>query len=238
MLCDLLTATGCAGVVQSYFRRLSIDRWISRFGLTVSRDDPDFGRAYYAAALARGTDASGTFGLRMMWDNVPELSAWLDDLFPGLADDRSRFEHAFGPPRFIHLTRKDRVAQAVSRLRAEQGGLWHRNADGSDRERNAASQALDYDGAALSRFILEAETSDRHWQGWFDANGIVPVGIVYEDLAADPERAMARLLIGLGRDPEKAKGLTPVTAKLADAESEDWATRYRAEQIGPAPRQV
>ena len=112
LLCDLLTATGVCGTVQSYFRRLSIDNWITRFGLDIARSDPDFASVFYQAALTAGSDSSGSFGLRMMWDNVPELSAWLDELFPGLSDDRARIAAAFGPPDFVFLTRRDKVAQA------------------------------------------------------------------------------------------------------------------------------
>ncbi|MBU1174059.1 MAG: Stf0 sulfotransferase family protein [Alphaproteobacteria bacterium] len=229
LLCDLLTATGACGVVQSYFRRLSIDNWIGRFGLTVPRGNPDFETLYFAAALRAGTDASGTFGLRLMRDNVAELMDWLDRLFPGQAGDLGRIETAFGPPRFIALRRRDSVAQAVSRLKAEQTGLWHRHADGSDRERNAAEEVSTYDAEGLAGFIAEAEAGERQWRDWFDEMGVTPARIDYEDLSEDPKATLARLLAALGRDPGPARMAAPATARLADAESAAWAARYRLE---------
>ena len=36
--------------------------------------------------------------------------------------------------RYLHLSREDKLAQAVSDLKAEQSGLWHVFTDGSERE--------------------------------------------------------------------------------------------------------
>ena len=229
LLCDLMSATGVCGTVQSYFRRLSINVWIKRFDLDIDRNDPDFASVYYAAALAAGSDGAGTFGLRMMWDNVPELSAWLDTLFPGLGNDRMRIAAAFGPPAFVIMTRRDMVAQAVSRLRAKQSGLWHVRADGSERERAAPHRDPVYDAAALAGHIAEAEHGEARWNDWFAANGIVPARIHYEDLAARPGETLTALLEAIGRDPVHAQGVAPISARMADAQSRDWAARYRRE---------
>ena len=106
-----------------------------------SPDSAGFARAYLAAVLREGTGGTGVFGLRLMWESVGELSALVDRVRPGLPDDAARFDAAFGPMRYLHLSREDKVAQAVSHLRAIQTGLWHLAADGTERERTMPRRA-------------------------------------------------------------------------------------------------
>ena len=150
------------------------------------------------------------------------------------ADDAEAVEAlvlaAFGPGRYVFLARRDTVAQAVSRLRAEQSGLWHVHADGRERERVKPHTAPVYDGAALAAFVAAAEAGTAAWETWFAGNGIAPVRCFYEDIAADPAAELIRLLAALGRDPALAGGVAPATARLADAESDAWSARFRAER--------
>lgn len=229
LLCDLLRATGVCGTPESWFRRQSLDRFIADFGLATPRRAPRFLIDYLAAALKAGSDGSGTFGLRLMWPTVPELSAWLDRLHPGLGSDGARYERAFGPARYLFLSRRDPVAQAVSRLKAEQSGLWHRNDDGSERERVKSYRAPVYDGAALHAYVEESVNANRGWEGWFGQNGISPVRLAYEDLAANPRTVVEHVLSAIGRDPAHAGNVAPATAVLADEVSRDWMARFRAE---------
>ena len=122
LLCDLLASTGVAGRPASFYRSQSIPRWARRLNLSVTElaDEKEFNRAYVAAVLRAGAGDTGLFGLRLMWESVEELSRRLDTLYPGLPDDAVRFERAFGPTRYVHLLRQDKVMQAVSRLKAIQ----------------------------------------------------------------------------------------------------------------------
>ncbi|HEY9010911.1 MAG TPA: Stf0 family sulfotransferase [Devosia sp.] len=236
LLCDLLTATGVAGRPNSFYRRQSIANWIERFGLSTAggTGGPDFERAYLAATIAEGTGDTGCFGTRMMAETRGELLARLDGLYPGLPTDVARFEAAFGPLLYIHLSRPDRLAQAISRVRAEQTGLWHMNADRSERERVKQPQPAVYDADRLAAEIDAIVADDTGWNAWFRQQGIEPVRVTYEELAADPRAVIARILLALGRDPSAAAGITPRTAKMADAESAAWAARFLAEW-GPVP---
>jgi LPS sulfotransferase NodH len=229
LLCDLLRATGVCGAPESWFRRQSLDYFVADFAVTTPRSAPRFEADYLAAALKAGTDGSGTFGLRLMWPTVPELSVWLDRLLPGLGSDGARYERAFGPARYIYLSRRDHVAQAVSRLKAEQSGLWHLNDDGSERERVKPPAAPVYDGAALLDYVKESVSANRSWEVWFGQNGVSPVRLAYEDLAAKPRTALEQVLSALGRDPARAGTVAPATAVLADEVNRDWIARFRAE---------
>lgn len=233
LLCDLLTAVG-AGRPHSFYRRQSITEWAEHFGVPIDSgtDNVEFDRAYLGAAIREGKGDTDCFGMRIMAETRPELSVRLDRLFPGLATDPSRFEAAFGPLLYIHLSRPDKVAQAISRVRAEQTGLWHMNADGSERERVAPPQPATYDAERIDRHVRELEAHDADWNQWFDRHGIVPVRLTYDEVSTEPRSAVAKILTALGRDP--AERVAPRTSKMASAESTAWAERFRTER-GLAP---
>ena len=234
LLCDLLTATGVAGRPASYYRAEDIAYWAERMGVAFG-EGPAFERAYLNSVVQRGTGGTGTFALRLMWPSLAELMARRELVFPGLADDSARLEAAFGAPLYVHLSRRDKVAQAVSRLKAHQTGLWHMGADGTERERTAPHQAPGYDHERLAGFVAEAETADAEWNRWFAQHGITPVRVSYEDVAADPRAALARVLVALGRDPALAQSAEIRTAKMADAESRAWVERFERERARGRP---
>ncbi len=228
LLCDLLAATGVAGKPNSFYRRESRDNWVRRFEIAPG-DDVAFERRYLAETIAAGTGGTGMFGMRIMWPSMPEMQAQLGRLYPDAATDRARLATAFGTPVYIHLQRVDRVAQAISRSKAEQSGLWHRGADGSEREQVKPYRTPEYDGAQLAGFIAEAEAHEAAWTRWFATEGVAPLELTYEGLSADPAATLATVLGALGRDPALASRAEVRTARLADTLSLDWAARYRAE---------
>ncbi len=235
LLCDLLTETGVAGQPNSYFRREDISWWAEQFGVSSVdwRNEHDFDQAYLVAVLRRGTDGTRVFGLRLMWESVADLSKRLDSFYPSLDSDSARFRAAFGTPVYVHLSREDKVAQAVSLLRAEQTGLWHVNADGTERERLKTGEAPVYSAHDLSRLVTMLEEHDRCWIRWFHEQDIDPLRITYERLSAEPQATLEIVLSAFGMDPVIAEAVEPRTAKLAKRESHEWARRFRAERCSP-----
>lgn len=232
LLCDLLHDTGVAGNPHSFFRREDFAGWAEEFNVPVSewRDHQAFDQPYLEAALKYGTGATQLFGMRLMWESLDDLSFRLEALFPGLPGDSARFQSAFGLPVYLHLSREDKVAQAVSRCKAQQTGLWHVDADGTERERLKPAQAPGYDAKELSRLVTELEDHDAAWARWFTRQGVVPVSITYEMLSSKPQATLALILSALGQDKTIAEIVEPRTTKLADNESLEWATRFRAER--------
>jgi trehalose 2-sulfotransferase len=232
LLCDLLADTGVTGRPDSFFRQESKSWWADYLNVSMAAWDTEqeFDQAYLDAVLKEGTAGSPVFGMRLMWESVGDLLTGLDSLYPGMPDDRTRFQSAFGPPVYVHIFREDKVAQAVSLVKAEQTGLWHRDADGSERERMKPAQAPVYDGQALSQQVAKAEEHNAAWASWFAEQQIQPVRITYEALSANPQATLATILAALGLNPAIAETVEPRTAKLSDRESREWATRFREEQ--------
>lgn len=238
LLCDILAGSGVAGRPNSFYRRESIVDFAEHFGVpaTDGIEGKAFDRAYLDAVRREGKGGTAVFGVRLMWPSVAEASQRFARLFPGLSSDAARFERAFGKQTFLFLSRADKVAQAVSRLKAEQTGLWHRAADGSERERSFPPRPPAYDGERLEHFIAETLAHEAEWRRWFHAEGIKPLSLTYEELSANPRAVLADVLSSLGQDPRRAAGVEVKTSRMADAESLAWAERYRAKRhaIDPA----
>lgn len=224
LLCALLADTKTAGLPQSYFHRPSLEDW--RKGLGSPPDAPL--RDIVQTAITKGTGDTPLFGLRLQRHSFAFFMDQLATLNPNVGSDPARIDAAFGPTRYIHLTRSDKLAQAISLVRAEQSGLWHRNADGSDRERLGDTQDPTYDRARLTREIETFRKLDADWSAWFAANAITPLKVDYDALVADPVRTTADILLFLGQDPLHAAHVRPATAQLADDISEKWTHLYQS----------
>jgi len=229
LLCRLLAATGVAGNPGSHFHAPSLGAWLEDYGLTgrVFSSERERLAAVVAAAVDRGTGKAGLFGLRLQRPSFAYFIEQLGVLYPGEACDAARIRAAFGETLFIHLTRADKVAQAVSYVKAQQTGLWHRAPDGTEIERLSPPQDPTFDRAAIADKVAEVTALDADWRAWFGCEGGEPLVVSYDDLSADPARQLRRILAALGRDAALAQAVRPEVAKLADVVSRDWVERFR-----------
>ncbi|WP_245453460.1 Stf0 family sulfotransferase [Aquibium carbonis] len=232
LLCKLLAATGIAGRPGSHFHEPSLAEWLEDYDLpdVPGRSERDTVAAVFAAAIDKGRGGTPIFGLRLQRHSFAFFSEKLALLHREPAGDVARMRAAFGRTLFIYLTRADKVDQAVSLVRAEQTGLWHRAADGSELERTAPPREPAYHGEAISAAYERLLGYEREWAAWFDREGLAPLRLTYADLSADPAGTLARVLKALGLPPETADGITPGVAKLADETNRAWVARFRAER--------
>lgn len=231
LLCKLLAATGIAGNPNSYFHRPSIADWLAHFDLASDASMPERDRlaAIFRAAIARGSLDTGVFGLRLQRHSFEFFIQKLAVLHPEPATDLKRLEAAFGRTLFIHLTRLDKVRQAVSYVRAEQTGLWHKAPDGTELERLAPPGAPAYDAEKIRACYETLLAYDRGWMNWFAAQGIEAFRMEYEALSSDPRGSLRKLLAELGLNGDVASGAAPGVARMADEISEEWVARFHRE---------
>jgi LPS sulfotransferase NodH len=234
LLCKLLAATGVAGKPDSHFHRPSLTDWLAEYRLTPdpAASEREVLADVFRAAIAEGRGGTGIFGLRLQRHSFDYFTDKLAVLHPAPGDDAQRFEAAFGKTLFVHLTRPDKVEQAVSYVRAQQSGLWHVAPDGTELERLAPHREPAYDGAEIRASVEIMTAYDREWEQWFAAEGVEPVRLTYDALAADPLGTLRQVLERLGQDIDAARGIGPSVRKLADGISHDWVTRFRAERPG------
>jgi LPS sulfotransferase NodH len=231
LLCKLLAATGVAGKPASYFHNPSIVDWLKSFDLPPESTGTlrDVLGSIFDAARARGAAKTGLFGLRLQRKSFDFVIRQMDVLHPDLPNDRTRFKAAFGCTLFIHLTRRNKLDQAISYVKATQSGLWHIAPDGTEIERISAPKEPVYDASEIAHHLAALTALDSDWEDWFARENIRPLRITYDALAADPAAILAQILDQLGLDPAAAMGATPAVARLADATNRNWADRFRAE---------
>ena len=227
LLCEMLAATNVAGRPNSYFRPQDILYWAERWGVPTGIEAVDFERLYLSAMLREGSNETGIFGLRLMWSSIAEAARRLNSVNGGEADIAASFEQAFGHTLYIHLSRQDKVGQAISLVRAEQSGLWHLAADGSVLEGTTSPLPVTYDGDRIATVFGELESDDAAWDDFFRTRHIEPLRLVYETVTADPQSALASILEALGRDPDIASTVATGTARMANATSLEWSARFR-----------
>ncbi|WP_208352897.1 Stf0 family sulfotransferase [Pseudaestuariivita rosea] len=233
LLCRMLSDTGVAGHPKSWFHKADIADWLCYLDLPQVGGESETTTldSIMTTVLTRGCGGTDLFALRLQRKSFDFLNRKLDVLYPGLPTDMDRFQAAFGRTLFIHLTRSDKVDQAISYVMASQTGLWHRNSDGSELERLSDPQPPVYDAALIQRWMDEMHRLDTEWQSWFEAHGITPLSLTYEDLSRDPRSTLAKILKTLGLNETIAQTTTPATAKLADATSLEWKERFLEETV-------
>jgi trehalose 2-sulfotransferase len=157
---------------------------------------------YRAAVLAAGTTPNGVFSAKLMWTAFED---WRPLDVPS--------------PQYVWLRRGDEVAQAVSFWKAVASGHWH--------SWDPPAGEARYDEAAIAHLLGELRAHNESWRAWFDANGVTPLDVRYEAVAADPDGEARRVLEFLGVDAP-AERLVPRMRRVGDAENADWAARFRA----------
>lgn len=231
LLCKLLEATGVTGNPASYFHRPSIDDWAADLGVIITRPDQEREALteLFRAAISQGDNGTGMFGVRLQAHSFPFFREKLAVLYPDEPTDADRFRAAFGRTLFLHLTRLDKVAQAVSYIKAHQTGLWHVAADGTELERLSPHTDAVYDRAAIERTVATMEAYDEAWYAWFNQETIEPHRISYDDLSADPLQILRNILNKLGVAHTALAGVQPGTRKIADQTNAVWVDRFRRE---------
>lgn len=184
------------------FRPTLADRWGA----------PDLD-SYVTAMHQWRTDPSGTFSIKLFWQDVEEVAhERAPDRFPpphtlspDACDDATyRAYHdlladILPAPRFVLLERRDTLRQAVSAMIASQTGLW-RAIPGVGRSEARGTAEYDYD--RILALVSFGRDSADHWTRYFQAIGATPRRVAYEDLVRDYAATVGTLLADLGRPGE------------------------------------
>ncbi len=247
LLCELLKDTGVAGRPEEYFEaKRDTGRPphpgdylenLPRTGAGI-RDDQTpprapahsslIGLSDYRDHLRRtfelGTTDNGVFGTKLMWRHLPELQTLAGGLpeYAGL-ELPQLLTKLFGEPRFVWVTRKDKVRQAVSLWRALQTRSWR-----MERERKEGEEAtLTYRFEGIEHLVNGLHADDTGWQTFFEMSSIPVLKVVYEDdLEQDPDRVVRDVLDHIGAEPKPGWQPAEKMQRQADALSDEWVAAY------------
>ena len=222
VLGDALTHTEVAGRPTEYFNRRFWPDLFKRFGVTAATD-------YLERVVTETATSNGVFGTKVMLDEdaAPTFAALRERLGAPELSDAEVVRRTFPNLNFVYLTRRDKVAQAVSYCRAQQSGVWRRyHGSEPEPEGNAV-----FDFAAMHTQVLALTLRERRWQEFFDDLAVRPHTVVYEELVLEPEQTVREMLAFLGLEPPPGWSLSRLPMeRLADDTSKRWAERYLEEQ--------
>lgn len=223
LLCGLLAATRIAGKPQSYFRLPDEPAYAENWGVAPGLDGPLDYQEYVRAAMRAGRTANGVFAARVMWGTLEEVIGKLRTAYHDpISSDVEILQRELGPTRFVHLQRRDVLAQAVSWAKAEQTGHWH------DGDSVAPQATIRFDVKQIDRLVVMINEHNAAWRDWFHASATRPLVVHYEDLVADVVRVLDGILQFLRLELPPGHVVEPCTRKQGDQMNRDWLERYRA----------
>src|SRR3954447_2458778 len=231
LLCALLDGTGVAGRPREFFERLAHsglprqpreyfeqveDSKLLELLAPTDPGTPDPGDPI-PQALAEGTTDNGVFAAKLMWTHLLDLAERF-----GRPADAALLRERFPDPRYVHVTRRDKIAQAVSLWRAVQTRAWRAG------EVTENGNAV-YHAGAIGYLAGQLSEHDDAWRTWFSTNRVEPLTIVYEELAADTSGVTAEVIdhlgVGAAEIPE------PPLRRQGDDRSARWVERYRVQRV-------
>jgi len=248
LLCHALDRTGIAGHPEEYFEALrksglprrpheyfDPDRHANIVERLAFREMPE-GAAqpsplwrpesydtYVAWALAEGTTPNGVFGAKLMWGYLGDFA----ELLRGIDGMGGRplpelLSRTFPGLRYVQITRRDKIRQAVSLWKAVQTQAW------KSEERTNARGTIEpvFSFRAINYLVRLLTAHDASWDAYFLGLGYEPLKLTYEELAQSTTAVIGRVLEHLGIPAPS--GLTAEAPRLsvqADAVSEEWVRR-------------
>lgn len=224
LLSDGLRDTGRAGRPNQYFLPSSEPQFRAAHSF-----DEKMSFADYVRGIVENTVTSNeVFGFKLM--------AWYVGAFlmrlrqtgafgePG-ASDLEILTAAFPYLRFLRITRRDKLRQAISKARAVQTGLW------KVQEGKSEVAEPEYNRALIAQSMLESKAEEETWDAFFTRLGVHPFPVEYESLCQDFKGTVSAVLDFLEiKLPRRIKIRPPVTTRQSDARSDEWERRYRADE--------
>ena len=147
---------------------------------------------------------NGIFGLKTHYSQLAR--------FPEILGN---FTHIFSNAKYISVTRRNILRQAISTTRATQTDGWAAQLNQHKRPR------FNFFGI-IKHTILNANEIEL-WERFYDAHGITPLRILYEDLDEDYENTIRKVIVFLGVNGDIPP--RPIK-KQADAITEAWVEHY------------
>lgn len=225
-LCERLSASGIAGHPAELLNIPDNESLLGHYGASSYSE-------LQRELWKKGGTPNGVFGfkasmIRSKYDGFTREFA----RFPGLATGNPKepeiWENAFPNLKYIFLTRRNKIRQAVSWWKAIVSQEWHRRQDES-RCYDPEELRDRYDYAAIRHLLIESTLREAAIQDFLEQAGAAPLNLVYEDFCQDVEGTICRILDFLGLDDEPIKFSTPTFQKLADELTEEWVDRFRKE---------
>ena len=201
-LCGALAAAGDVGRPGEIFNPRGV-AWAERERRGV-HSFTDYMRSF-------NDEPSPVFIFKTNWQDFAPFAQDWRRLFPNL--------------RVAYLDRKNLAAQAVSLYRAQISGTWHQPAQQA--RATPDDQRHSFDLARICALMQELSAEKQAWERFFNAEGLTPARLFYEDFQKDVGIGLGFLAremnLGLRLEVPPGTGFE----KLADALTLDWVERVQ-----------
>lgn len=217
LLCEGLQHTGMAGVPNEYLSVGFEKYWRPRWGVKTYDE-------YLARVTKTGSTPNGVFGVKVH----PVQFAYFGRQASGKSttsptERRELFERSFPGARYVWMRRRDKLLQGISYARALQSRVWWNAEKPPSPYDPPRPDAVRFDRALLERCVTQMHVEEHVWSDYFEANGIEPLQVDYEDLVQDPLAAVRDVVAHLDLKLPDDFSLPPTKFKRqADSTTETW----------------
>lgn len=183
LISDMLYRIGLAGDPLEYFNKKLLDYYQKHYGKTGID-------AYLEDIERRRTSPNGIFGIKLHYYQAAMV--WKGRESEGLT-------HLARYDKKILITRRDKIAQAVSLYRAQKTQIWS-SEDKSFMSDNDPRKKIEvpYDPVRIAYALSQLINEEAGWRNLLEQAGIPFTEICYETYVADYEKQSAKLLQSLG----------------------------------------
>lgn len=236
ILAHALAGTGRHGAPDEHLTAGDMDAWSERLGVR----SPLHGGSMmvYLDALRSATSSpGGGFGTKLHTSAIPMVARLLAREPGAPSDAAALLRWAFPDTVVLWSRRRDRVAGAVSRWRAQTTGTWARAA-GTSRSEPVVEPSV----TEISELHRLLHLTDLSVPGVLARARLPFHEVVYEDLVADWAGSVAAVRRFLGEDGVIAPVPPPTLARQSGNRTEDTIARWIAATGGcsacgrPGPR--
>jgi LPS sulfotransferase NodH len=228
LLSEGLASTSLAGNPREWFNILEEQQHRARWRMEHSTD-LSYG-AYLNMAAAESTTSNGISGTKLHYYQFAELPKKMEAIqsLPGLTAAQL-MTRLFPRARYLWLTRRDKVRQAISFLIASGTDEWWAIDGAVPDKREGSTADPEFNPHAIARMEQVFAINDFKWQTFFKDNRITPFVINYEDLVSDYCGTIVRALQWLGVPNAERINVSPTRLKRqSNGRNEEWFERYAA----------
>ena len=206
LLCRGLWDTSLAGAPHEYFHQKHMADFNVRW------DTKNF-EEYLSFLKKYRTSPNGVFGAKTHYDQFIYLQSQVD------------MSLAMPEVKYIYISRRDRVRQAVSLSKAILTKRWS-----SEGAVDSATPNPVYDFSHVHRGHRMILAQEANWEAFFAKQHIVPVRIIYEEFVGRYFEVIQEMLTYLGVGTiSKEMIKAPQMKKQADLINAQWVEQYQAD---------
>jgi trehalose 2-sulfotransferase len=162
---------------------------------------------------------------RILSDGATPNGIYAVKLFPFQLDavqERIKWTSLLPQLHFVHLVRRDMLAQALSWSRAIQTVQY--------RHDQVPQATPNYDATHILKCLHDIARLNARWEVYFATNGISPLEMVYEDILANPQRGVEEVARLFDLPSLPMADMTKITLqRQSDELSEQWRQRFLAD---------